>query len=168
VDAPAFDLADHVRVVPLPDPGDEAALLLATEQLRLRRLDRSRPLWEMCFLPGLPENRVGMFVKMHHAIADGISGVATLAALLDAAPDVPTGPAPPRSPAPPPAARDLFADNLRRHTASLRSSPALGWGLRARRRPRWRTNRSAIGTNHALSVDDPGDALTACPAVGPT
>src|SRR5580704_1893880 len=27
VDAPAFDLADHVRVVPVPAPGDEAALL---------------------------------------------------------------------------------------------------------------------------------------------
>jgi diacylglycerol O-acyltransferase len=74
VDAPAFDLSDHVRVVPLPAPGDEAALLLAAEQLRRRRLDRSRPLWQMCFLPGLPENRVGMFVKMHHAIADGIAG----------------------------------------------------------------------------------------------
>ena len=29
VDAPAFDLADHVRVVPVPAPGDEAALLRA-------------------------------------------------------------------------------------------------------------------------------------------
>lgn len=91
VDAPAFDLGDHVRVVPLPAPGDEAALLLATEQLRRRRLDRSRPLWEMSFLPGLPENRVGMFVKMHHAIADGIAGVATLGALLDAALDAMPG-----------------------------------------------------------------------------
>jgi WS/DGAT/MGAT family acyltransferase len=119
VDAPTFDLRDHVRVVPLPDPGDEAALLLAAEQLRRRRLDRSRPLWEMCFLPGLPENRVGMFVKMHHAIADGIAGVATLGALLDAAPDGHTGSAQPWTPAPPPAARDLFADNLRRHTDDL-------------------------------------------------
>jgi diacylglycerol O-acyltransferase / wax synthase len=89
VDAPAFDLGDHVRVVPLPEPGEEAALLLAAEQLRRRRLDRSRPLWEMSFLPGLPGKRVGMFVKMHHAIADGIAGVATLGALLDAAPRAP-------------------------------------------------------------------------------
>ena len=93
VDAQAFDLRDHVRVMPLPDPGDEGALLLAAEQLRQRRLDRSRPLWQMCFLPGLPENRVGMFVKMHHAIADGIAGVATLGTLLDAVPGGPTGPA---------------------------------------------------------------------------
>ena len=31
VDVPAFDLADHVRVVPVPAPGDEAALLRAAE-----------------------------------------------------------------------------------------------------------------------------------------
>ena len=38
VDAPAFDLADHVRVLPLPDPGNEAALLRAAGQLRRLRL----------------------------------------------------------------------------------------------------------------------------------
>src|SRR5262245_42920557 len=43
-DDPAFDIGQHVRVAPLPSPGDEAALLLATERLRRRRLDRSRPL----------------------------------------------------------------------------------------------------------------------------
>src|SRR6516165_223877 len=44
VDAPAFDLTDHVQVVPLPAPADEAALLAAAERLRRGRLDRSRPL----------------------------------------------------------------------------------------------------------------------------
>jgi hypothetical protein len=58
VDAPAFDLADHVRAVPVPAPGDEAALLRAAEQLRRVRLDRSRPLWQMWLLPELPEGRV--------------------------------------------------------------------------------------------------------------
>jgi Wax ester synthase-like Acyl-CoA acyltransferase domain len=55
VEALAFDLADHVRAVPAP--GDEAALLRAAEQLRRVRLDRSRPLWQMWLLPGLPEGR---------------------------------------------------------------------------------------------------------------
>jgi hypothetical protein len=45
-------------VVPVPAPGDEAALLRAAEQLRRVRLDRSRPLWQMWLLPGLPEGRV--------------------------------------------------------------------------------------------------------------
>ena len=55
VDAPVFDLAEHVRVIALPAPGEEAQLLVAAEQLRRRRLDRARPLWEMWFLTGLPE-----------------------------------------------------------------------------------------------------------------
>ena len=86
IDAPAFDLTSHVRVAPLPAPGDEAALLFTTEQLRCRRLDRSRPLRQMWFLPGLPGNRVAMFVKMHHVIADGIAGVAWSASRLPAVP----------------------------------------------------------------------------------
>src|SRR5678816_4457809 len=39
VDAPAFDLADHLRVHPLAAPGDEAELLQACAALAGRRLD---------------------------------------------------------------------------------------------------------------------------------
>jgi len=119
MDAPAFDLADHVRVTSLPAPGDETALLGVTEQLRRRRLDRSRPLWEMWFLTGLPERQIGLFARMHHAIADGIAGVATLGAFLDATPGTPAGPARPWTPAPVPPARSLLADNLRRQAAGV-------------------------------------------------
>jgi Wax ester synthase/diacylglycerol acyltransferase catalytic domain/WS/DGAT C-terminal domain len=91
VDAPVFDLADHVQAVPVPGPGDEAALLRAAEQLRRRRLDRSRPLWQMWLLPGLPDGRVGLFVKIHHVIADASAGVAALGGLLDTSPDAPPG-----------------------------------------------------------------------------
>ena len=91
VDAPAFDIDNHIQVLPLPAPGDEKQLLLATENLRRRRLDRSRPLWEIWVLSGMPDGRVGMYIRTHHAIADGIAGVATLGAFLDVTPDaVPT------------------------------------------------------------------------------
>jgi WS/DGAT/MGAT family acyltransferase len=119
VDAPAFDLSNHVRVAQLPAPGDEAQLLLTTEQLRRRRLDRSRPLWEMWFLPGLPDTRIGLLFRLHHVIADGMAGVASIEALLDAAPDATTAPAQPWTPAPLPLARDLFVDNLRRQADEL-------------------------------------------------
>ncbi len=119
VDAPAFDVADHVHAAPLPASCDEVALLGATEQLRRRRLDRSRPLWEMWFLPGLPDRRVGLFVRMHHAIADGIAGVATTGTFLDATSDTPPAPAHPWTPGPTPTARALFVDNLRRHADQL-------------------------------------------------
>jgi hypothetical protein len=49
VDAPRFDLRDHVRVVPLCGPAAEPAILAEVERLRRQRLDRSRPLWLMSF-----------------------------------------------------------------------------------------------------------------------
>jgi diacylglycerol O-acyltransferase / wax synthase len=118
-DAPAVDIAEHVRVYPLDAPADESRLLLACEQLRHRRLDRSRPLWEMWFLPGLAHGRVGLFIKVHHAIADGVAGIATLGAFVDLVPDLPTTSEPPWTPAPRPSARALFGDNLRRHGRAL-------------------------------------------------
>ena len=72
VDAPAFDLNDHVHVERLDAPADEAELLRAVARLRRRPLDRSRPLWEMWFLIGLPDDRIGWFVRLHHVVADGI------------------------------------------------------------------------------------------------
>jgi diacylglycerol O-acyltransferase / wax synthase len=120
VDAPSIDLADHVGVLPLEPPADEARLLLACEELRHRRLDPSRPLWEMWFLPGLPNGRVGLFMKVHHAIADGVAGVAALGAFVDLVPDPPRTSPPPWTPAPMPSTRELAADNLRRHLQELR------------------------------------------------
>jgi diacylglycerol O-acyltransferase / wax synthase len=119
VDAPSVDVAEHVRVFPLDPPADESTLLLACEELRHRRLDPKRPLWEMWFLPGLPDGRVGLFMKLHHAIADGVAGVAALGAFVDLVPDPPEVVAPPWTPAALPSARELFADNLRRRLGQL-------------------------------------------------
>ncbi len=163
IDAPAFDLSDHVQVVPLPAPGGEDALLLAAEQLRCRRLDRSRPLWGMWFVPGLPDSRVGMFVKMHHAIADGIATVATTAAFLDATPDAVQ--APPRrwTPAPPPGPRDLLADNLRSHAGELgRAFSAIAEPLTTARRL-----RAAWPAIRELFATDPAPATSLNRVVGP-
>jgi diacylglycerol O-acyltransferase / wax synthase len=115
IDAPSVDLAEHVRVFPLAAPADEAQLLVACAELWQRRLDRSRPLWQMWFLPGLPDGRVGLFMRLHHAIADGVAGIAALAAFVDAVPNPPAISQVPWTPAAPPSKRELFGDNLRRH-----------------------------------------------------
>jgi diacylglycerol O-acyltransferase len=160
VDARPFDLGDHVRVDPLPAPGDEAALLLAVERLRRRRLDRSRPLWEMWFLPGLPEHRVGMFVRIHHAIADGIAAVATAGVFLDATPDAPT--ASPRPWTPAPSTRDLFADNLRSHASDFgRAFSALAQPVTTGRRL-----RAAWPAMRELFADEPVSATSLNRRVG--
>ena len=128
VDAPAFDLArpraGRCRFRP---PVTRLQLLRAAEQLRRRRLDRSRPLWEMWFLPGLPDNGSACSCRMHHVIADGIAGVATIGAFLDAAPNV--------DPASPPAmdtgtAADGAGTPRRQRAAHANSSAA-----RCRRSP---------------------------------
>lgn len=121
VDDESFDIRDHVRVAPLPAPGEEAQLLRTVERLRRHRLDRSRPLWEIWFLPGLAEGRVGMYVRLHHVVADGIAGVASLSTLFDLAPETATTVAPPWTPRPRPRPGELRADSRRQRATRWRS-----------------------------------------------
>jgi WS/DGAT/MGAT family acyltransferase len=147
VDARSFDLSEHVRVLPLPAGTGEAELLLAIERLRRQRLDPSRPLWEMWFLTGLPNKQIALFVKLHHAIADGMAAMTTIAALLDTVPDTPTAPARPWTPTRPPSARALLADNLLRHLERLVgafSTLARPWTTLRRLRAAWPAIRELL------------------------
>jgi WS/DGAT/MGAT family acyltransferase len=60
-----------------------------------------------------------MFMKVHHAIADGVAGVATLGAFLDAVPVAADAPVQPWTPVAAPSAHELFEDNLRRRVYAL-------------------------------------------------
>ena len=169
VDAPSFDIAEHVGVFPVAAPGDDTQLLRACETLRRRPLDRTRPLWQMWFLPGLPGGRVGFFMKLHHAIADGVAGVAALGAFLDLAPVSPEPRPGPWSRTPTPSTRELFEDNVRRRIAGLdrvlsaivtpvttmrrmqRSWPAAREIFAEGRAPRTTVNRR-IGSDRRLAI----------------
>jgi hypothetical protein len=157
VDAPAFDIADHVKMFPHAIPVGEAQLLAACEELRRRRLDRSRPLWQMWFLPGLAEARMALFMKVHHAIADGVAGVAAFGTFLDVSADAPAPYPPPWTPAPFPTGRELFDDNLRRR---IHGCQGLVSGLthpaRTVRgiRQAWPAAREAIAHAHHATVND--------------
>ncbi|HEX8861313.1 MAG TPA: wax ester/triacylglycerol synthase family O-acyltransferase [Actinomycetes bacterium] len=152
VDAPCFDVADHVNVLPLGPSADEGQLLAACAELFERPLDRSRPLWRLWFLPGLPDGRIGVFMKLHHAIADGIAGVAAFGAFLDLDAGAPTPAAPPWTPAPIPSARELFDDNLRRRLQGLdRAASKLARPLDVARQVRlgWPAVREAFAEQRA-------------------
>lgn len=96
-DDPAFDLAYHFRRTAVPAPGDDAALHRLVARIMAQRLDRDRPLWECWVIEGLSEGRWAVLTKLHHCMADGISGTALYGAIFA------DGPAPP----PPPAAGGL-------------------------------------------------------------
>jgi WS/DGAT/MGAT family acyltransferase len=163
VDAPTFDIGDHVGVVQLAAPADEAELLRATERLRRRRLDPSRPLWELWFLTGLSGGRVGLFVRMHHAIADGRAALTMVAAFLDLAPDSPAPSAVHRTPSAAPTSAALLADNLLRHLRSL----VVVTSTLLRPRSTLRRLRAAWPGTRELLAEPPGSKTSLDRRVGP-
>ncbi len=87
IDDPDFDLEFHVREVALPTLGHNRQLSEQVARLHARPLDRSRPLWELYLISGLPEGRIAIYNKVHHAAIDGVSGAEILSALLDVTPE---------------------------------------------------------------------------------
>ena len=87
VDDPDFDLDFHIRELALPRPGNDDQLAEQVARIVSRPLDRSRPLWELYVIHGLPKGRVAMLSKIHHAVVDGLSGAEIMGLLLDLAPE---------------------------------------------------------------------------------
>ncbi|MEO9222322.1 MAG: wax ester/triacylglycerol synthase family O-acyltransferase [Mycobacteriaceae bacterium] len=83
VDDNDFDISFHVRRSALPAPGDDAQLHELVARLMSRRLDRSRPLWEVYLVEGLREGRVAVIVKTHQAVVDGAEALSLLQVILD-------------------------------------------------------------------------------------
>lgn len=73
-----IDLEYHVRRSALPAPGGQTELLDLVGRLHGTLLDRHRPLWEARLVEGLAGNRFAMYVKMHHALIDGVSALRLL------------------------------------------------------------------------------------------
>ena len=82
-----FDLGYHVRELALPEPGSMEQLAEQTARIYSRRLDRSRPLWELYLIHGLAGGRAALVTKIHHAAVDGMSGSEILTLLYDLSPE---------------------------------------------------------------------------------
>jgi WS/DGAT/MGAT family acyltransferase len=88
-----LDVEYHIRHIALPKPGDWRQLMIQVARLHSRPLDREHPLWEAYIIEGLdnvpklPPGAFAMFLKIHHAIVDGMAAVHLLRELHSATPD---------------------------------------------------------------------------------
>lgn len=70
-----FDLSYHVRRLSLPAPGSRRQLLDLVGHLYEEPYDRTRPLWMFYAIEGTEDGTGALFIKQHHAVADGIGAL---------------------------------------------------------------------------------------------
>jgi WS/DGAT/MGAT family acyltransferase len=80
------DLEYHVRHNALPKPGGERQLGVLVSRLHSRPLDMTRPLWEVHVIEGLAGGRFAIYIKLHHALFDGIAGARLMQRMLSTDP----------------------------------------------------------------------------------
>lgn len=68
VDDPDFDIAFHVRLSALPQPGSDEQLQELIARVMSRPLDRDRPLWELYLIEGLADGRLAILSKTHRCL----------------------------------------------------------------------------------------------------
>jgi WS/DGAT/MGAT family acyltransferase len=71
-----FDMNWHVQQRTLPAPGSDVQLDELVAELHAPMLERTRPGWRVYFIDGLERNRFAIFIKVHHSLLDGESGIA--------------------------------------------------------------------------------------------
>ena len=78
---PEFDLDYHLREIVLPEPATNRRLLRFVGEVFSAPLDHLRPLWEAHLIGGLEGGRSALFMKLHHAVMDGVGSNALFDAM---------------------------------------------------------------------------------------
>ncbi len=113
-------------------------------------LDRRKPLWELHLFNGLRGGHSAILTKIHHCLADGISGMELLAVTTSTRPDAPA-PTPPDEPWKPAPLPGRAATGCRRRSPTSRA-----------RKSSWRAAqpaRSRICAISTLNVSAPAAAV---------
>jgi diacylglycerol O-acyltransferase / wax synthase len=87
-----IELDYHVRLSALPRPCRVRELLELVSRLHGALLDRHRPLWEFHLVEGLTGNRFATYIKVHHALMDGVTAMRELTRGLSTEPEAPSYP----------------------------------------------------------------------------
>lgn len=78
-----FDMNYHLQFRAATGDRDERSVFGFAEHIAEMDFDRARPLWESYLVEGMADGRAALVVKLHHAITDGVGGVAMAASLFD-------------------------------------------------------------------------------------
>lgn len=82
-----IDVEYHVRHIALPAPGGERELGELISHLHSVSLDRTRPLWTCHVIEGLAGNRFAVYIKISHAMTDGVNGMRLVGDAMAREPD---------------------------------------------------------------------------------
>jgi diacylglycerol O-acyltransferase len=85
---PDFNIGNHIREITLKR-GTEHELKAVAGKILSTTLNRQHPLWQLTLIHRLKDDQTGLLVRVHHCLADGLSGIGLLNILLDTKPDVP-------------------------------------------------------------------------------
>jgi diacylglycerol O-acyltransferase / wax synthase len=95
VEDEAFDIGRHLQRISLPPPGGRRELAEICGHIASRPLNRDKPLWEMWVIEGVADTDphagglLAVMTKVHHALADGMTGANLLSQLCSSEPDPP-------------------------------------------------------------------------------
>lgn len=84
---PHFDIRRHVFRATVDPPGGDVQLEALAGRILSQLMDRGKPLWDIHVVEGLQEGRGALIVRVHHSLADGISGAALMKVMLDPTPE---------------------------------------------------------------------------------
>jgi diacylglycerol O-acyltransferase / wax synthase len=127
VEDPHLHLGYHVHTEALPGDADEAALARLAGRVLSQRLDRGKPLWEVCLVEAMRPHGFALIVKSHAVLVDGGRNRDLVSVLLDDSAASPGGdagvPAPGGAVArPPPSPAELLAGSLVERTLDPREA----------------------------------------------
>ena len=102
-----------MRHTALPRPGTREQLQQLIGRIGSQALDRARPLWELWVIEGLEGGeRFALISKVHHCMADGVSGAELMTVLMSLSPSDESGPVVDYVPRPVPSSFELRRDDL--------------------------------------------------------
>jgi WS/DGAT/MGAT family acyltransferase len=144
IDDASFNLKYHVRYTSLPRHSGERELKRLTGRIISQALDRGKPLWEMWFVDGLPDERIALITKIHHSMVDGIGGASLMTQLMRADRDASIESTRTWVPRPAPSPGTLLRDELKRRAGlPLAAARAIAAAL-AEPRATWEEARELL------------------------